>query len=112
MGVLAFLIGVAVLPALSEAAAAIEDAEICEEYLAVHKILSQPDNIYRFSDDREMRADVYSVGGCSSFSKFPTGGMFTGNYSYLSHSAEYGNDECLVKNDEYNSFQVRKIPRR
>lgn len=104
---LVMLIGQAILLVLSEAASASEDADICEEYLAVHKILSQPDNTYRFSDDREMRADVYAVGGCSSYSKYPTGGMFTGNYSYLSHSADYGNDECLVKNDEYTSFQVR-----
>lgn len=97
------------LSVLSQNGAAADDGAPCEEYMAVHKILSQPDNTYRFSDDREMRADVYSVGGCSPFSKYPTGGMFTGNYSYLSHSAEYGTDECLVKNDEYTSFQVRSF---
>jgi hypothetical protein len=77
----------------------------CEEYLAVHKLLSSPSNSLVFSDDRQMRADAFSVGGCGAYNTFPTGGQFAGNYTLLGHQAAFDNDECLVKNSVYSSFQ-------
>jgi hypothetical protein len=73
------------------------------------KISASPSNIYTFSDDRELRADVYSVGNCGQYGSYATGSQFAGNYTLLGHQAEYGNDECLITNDTLSSFQAMVV---
>jgi hypothetical protein len=60
-----------------------KEAASCEEYLPIWKIATAPSNTYRFSDDREIRADAYSVGRCGQYASYPTGSQFTGNYTLM-----------------------------
>lgn len=62
--------------------------------------------MYKFSDDRELRGDTYTVGGCEQYSHFPTGSQFNGNYTLAGRSAPIGSTKCLVQNNEYSSFQA------
>lgn len=62
--------------------------------------------MYKFSDDRELRADVYSVGGCPEYSSYPTGSQFTGNYTLAGYNTKHTNKKCLIQNGEYSSFQA------
>lgn len=74
--------------------------------MPIWKVVTSPSNKYKFSDDRELRADSYSIGGCPEYSNFPTGSQFTGNYTLLGYHSPIGNQQCLVQNDEYSSFQA------
>lgn len=70
------------------------------------KVATSPSNTYKFSDDRELRADSYSIGGCPEYNSYQTGSQFTGNYTLAGYQTSYHNEKCLIRNDEYSSFQA------
>lgn len=112
MGVLSMLSALSASVALTIAAA--EDTQYhpgnpdvnCESYIPIHKVFGQPNNNYVFSDDREIRADSYNVGGCTPYPQYHTGSVFTGNYTLMGHQADIADKNCLVEDDTYSSFQA------
>lgn len=67
-----------------------------------HEVLQSSSGIQSFDDEgglREMKGAIYGINNCAQNSNFATGSLFAGNHTFIGHSSDLYNGDCLVKRD-------------